>query len=641
MSEITINLESCVGCNACIKVCPAKDANIASFSETLSRTVISIDSTKCIKCGSCIAACTHGARAYEDDTEAFFSALSKGERISLIVAPAIRNTFGEDYAKALQWLRQLGVKAIYDVSLGADICTWAHLRYLAKNPGKKLISQPCAAIVNYALTQRPKLLDNLSPVHSPMLCTAVYMRKYLGVSDKIAALSPCVAKGDEFAATGLVSYNVTLRHLKEYMEQNHISLAGITPKKPIYDGESAIDGVIYPKPGGLKTTLLAHAPDLDVVNSEGVGKVYPELNEYIQADAADLPQVFDVLNCEFGCNEGPGVGGEFKPFKISSIMHKRVVSSATARKSVKQLGKDKQFASFDKRFKLEDFTRTYKSSNNKYRPSDAEIESAYLAMHKKTEAQRSFNCHACGFDTCADMAKAIARGINVRENCRMYLMDVVEQERAKVESINNHVLSMTRELASVFEELSENIADVRSGGSDIAQRSAEGVKGMQTVNSSILELSERNRKIASGLSEINEATNNYRKMTENVENIADTIKLLAVNASIEAARAGAAGKSFAVVAGNIKDLSVTSLNSVADAQTNDERVGRAIEGINTIVQGFLDQSEQLVRVAEDVIGSVTATSEHTIGILEAVEKVKALADRINAMIFDTEAVLGE
>lgn len=639
MSGITIDLSKCVGCNACIKVCPAKDANIASFSEELRRTVINIDSKKCIKCGSCVSACSHSARDYTDDTEAFFAALSKGERLSLIVAPAIRNTFGEDYGRALQWLRSKGVASIYDVSLGADICTWAHLRYLEKNPGKQLISQPCAAIVNYACSQRPKLLENLSPVHSPMLCTAVYMRRYLGVTNKIAALSPCVAKGDEFAATGLVTYNVTLRRLKEYMTEHRVDLSGVTPRTPAYDGEDAYDGVLYPRPGGLKTALLAQEPALDVINSEGPNKVYYELNEYIAAPASDRPQVFDVLNCEFGCNEGPGVGGEFKPFKISSIMHKREADVSEKRQKQRRLGRDRQFASFDKRFDLSDFIRTYKNTYDKYIPTDAEIEAAYCALHKETPTQRCFNCHACGFETCSDMAKAIARGLNVPENCRMFLMDVVEQQRVKAETINSHVQGMTRELASVFEVLSSNIATVHSEAGDIAEGSAQCVSGMGAVNTSIQELSERNRQISDGLAQINEATDNYRKMTDDVENIADTIKLLSVNASIEAARAGNAGKSFAVVASSIKDLSVTSLESVADAQTNDEQVSRAIGGINAIVKGFITQSEELAEVSSEVIETISATSERSGLILGAVEQVNALAERVNTMINETEAVL--
>ena len=65
------------------------------------------------------------------------------------------------------------------------------------------------------------LLKYLSPIHSPMLCEVVYLRKYQGFTGKIAALSPCIGKGDEFEQTGLVQYNVTMDHLKQYFKENN------------------------------------------------------------------------------------------------------------------------------------------------------------------------------------------------------------------------------------------------------------------------------------------------------------------------------------------------------------------------------------------------------------------------------------
>ncbi len=58
--------------------------------------------------------------------------------------------------------------------------------------------KPCPAIVNYVEKYKPSLISKLAPIHSPTLCTAVYMRKTENVTDKIAFLSPCLGKTDEF-----------------------------------------------------------------------------------------------------------------------------------------------------------------------------------------------------------------------------------------------------------------------------------------------------------------------------------------------------------------------------------------------------------------------------------------------------------
>ncbi len=215
MGKICLDTNKCVGCNACVRSCPVIDANIAKMEDG-DELIIHIDENKCIKCGACIRACSHKARYFEDDIDAFIRDLKAGEDMVLIAAPSIKIGFDGNWRHVLQWCRNQGIKHIYDVSFGADICTWAHVRYLQQHPDKKLISQPCAAVVNYVLKHRPELIPRLSPVHSPMLCLGIYLRKVLGYKGKIAAISPCIAKADEFHDTNVIQYNVTMEHLRDY-----------------------------------------------------------------------------------------------------------------------------------------------------------------------------------------------------------------------------------------------------------------------------------------------------------------------------------------------------------------------------------------------------------------------------------------
>lgn len=642
MSIINVDVAKCVGCNACIKSCPAKDANIASFDEKKD-IVITIDDSKCIKCGSCIHACSHNARYYEDDTAAFIHDLEKGESIHVIVAPAIQNAFDGCYEQVLLWLRDKGAKGIYDVSFGADICTWAHIRALEKNPDAKMISQPCAAIVNYAIKQRPELVEHLSPIHSPMLCTAIYLKKYKNVSGKIAALSPCIAKKDEFDATGVISYNVTLKHLQDYLDSHKINVRSLkSTSKKIFDSETGVDGVIYSKPGGLKADLLAHNPSLNVINTEGVNRVYAEFEEYLATPKNVLPQVLDALNCEFGCNSGPAIGEKFKPFQIGNMMFEKETESRKKRHKQKKLGKDAQFSYFDKHLTAADFMRVYKTTiKQKAYPSKQEIETAYLTLRKTTQTQRNFNCNSCGFQTCNDMAVAIARGINLPENCRQYTLDTVKDEREVVASVNRQVLSMNQELMTVFKDLSANIENVIKEAISIGVESEKGTREMEIVNAQMGELRDLNQSIIGVMEIINSSTADYQKMTQSVQSIADTINLLSLNASVEAARAGQAGKGFAVIADHIRSLSDTSKTSVVDAQLNDERVESAIAQVNKIVNVFKKRTEALMDVVNETIGNVQSTSEKSQVIISSVEGVNAMAERVYEMIEQTNQVLAK
>ena len=119
---ITFDSSKCVACNSCIRVCPSIEAN-KWVLDSNGKTVFDIDESKCIRCGACIKACSHNARSYEDDTERFWSDLRGGKEIVLIVAPAIKISFNGSWRHVLEFLKKHGVREIYDVSLGADICT--------------------------------------------------------------------------------------------------------------------------------------------------------------------------------------------------------------------------------------------------------------------------------------------------------------------------------------------------------------------------------------------------------------------------------------------------------------------------------------------------------------------------------------
>ena len=114
--------DNCIGCNRCINACSCMGANIAA--EEGRGNIIDVDPAKCIACGACIDACEHNAREYEDDVERFFEDLKKGERISVLIAPAFLANYPSEYERYLGMLKKLGVNRFISVSFGADITTW-------------------------------------------------------------------------------------------------------------------------------------------------------------------------------------------------------------------------------------------------------------------------------------------------------------------------------------------------------------------------------------------------------------------------------------------------------------------------------------------------------------------------------------
>ncbi|MGI5921320.1 MAG: [Fe-Fe] hydrogenase large subunit C-terminal domain-containing protein [Syntrophomonadaceae bacterium] len=420
---IGINEDNCINCHQCIAVCPVKVCSNGSGN------VVKFNNQLCIGCGRCIEACirSHGgteensARFPIDDSQEFIKALPDKDIIAL-VAPSAQCNY--DLKKLITALRNLGISQVYDVSLGAEITVAAYHQALESGTVRTpLIAQPCPAIVKYIEINHPFLIDYLAPIGSPVHNVAVYV-KSLHPASRLAFISPCLAKRREFEDSKMVDYNVTYQSLQKIFAENGIVV------EDLEDGDfdnyvAAGIATNFSTPGGLKECFIYKYPDIPpsaIIRIEGPlvhNKYLADLENAIKNNQPDLPLIVDILNCEKGCNLGPGcINYHHSIDKIEKAVGTRT----------EQAIRDDQ-----NNQALQDFlvkiTSQYDFSYHHYRnlslqndmkiPDESELNKIYTDMHKMDEKDFR-NCAACGYNSCYSMAVAIFNGLNKVENYHLY-----------------------------------------------------------------------------------------------------------------------------------------------------------------------------------------------------------------------------
>ena len=629
---ILTDSDKCTGCNNCIRVCPVFGANKIISDGDTKQHVETIPSN-CIHCGHCVEKCAPQARDFMDDTAEFFKDLQNGKKISIIVAPAVKTNFIGCSENLYGFLRSKGVNHVMDVSFGADITTWAYLKFLGEGH-KGMISQPCPVIVNYIETRQPGLISALMPIHSPMVCTAIYVKNKMKVTDDLAFLSPCIGKRDEIRdrnTGGLIKYNVTFKKLRKYIEDNKIDI-GSFPAVP-FDTELAGLGEMYSKHGGLRENVEFYlGNDLWVKQMEGEGETYRYLDIFADLGARAIkPQLLDVLNCRHGCNFGSATEHPLNMDEAEYAQHLAKNNLLMDPERLREL-----LDTFDKTLNINDYTRRYETKPiSSFELTPHELESSFRDLLKFTEKERNIDCAACGKTSCFDMARAVHHGLAPVKGCIF-----VDRKVAQIEA--NKAMKESQKLIKLVEKKVNAVTTITG----ILDSDRERVlNNMEEAKDKIKDNLAESGHLKDVIGSVNEDIDRFIDMANSVVSIANQINLLSLNASIEAAHAGHVGKGFAVVASEVKTLAARTKTSANFAQEIHKSIGPKIAEVVSFLEQVLISNQS----TEETVGStgiiISEFTEETKGqIVEIIQFMNDVVSKHLSIVdgsFDTDDTLEE
>ena len=196
-----------------------------------------------------------------------------------------------------------------------------------------------------------------------------------------------------------------------------------------------------------------------------------------------------------------------------------------------------------------------------------------------------------------------------------------------------------RAVAEEAGRVSASAGDTARTAESTRQEADEGVRIVEGVTGGINRAAQETSVLAENMRELGQKAESISQVITLIEEVADQTNLLALNAAIEAARAGEAGRGFAVVADEVRKLAektMASTNDVGNAiKAIQESTAKSMTGVDNAVERIGEATElagQSGAALEEILATVEATADQVNAIAAASEEQSAASEEINQSI---------
>ena len=289
---------------------------------------------------------------------------------------------------------------------------------------------------------------------------------------------------------------------------------------------------------------------------------------------------------------------------------------------------------------VENLKQLFADSEQKTREAHAATEEARQAMREAEEARKAAEgARREGMLSAAGQLEEVAA---VLSSASTQLSAQIEQsDRGAAESATrlSEAATAMNEMNATVQEVAKNAGSASSASAETKEKAEAGAQVVEKAVRSIEDVHRMSLALKGDMAQLNEHARDISQIMAVISDIADQTNLLALNAAIEAARAGEAGRGFAVVADEVRKLAektMASTNDVGNAITAiQESTAKSMTGVDNAVERIGEANELASRsgaALEEIVATVVATGDQVNAIATASEEQSAASEEINQSI---------